>query len=186
MTVYSILQTSAVKATQLLGGKPENWHGVAAQLVQEKGWYWWLNPQPPFNIGNDFDIHGKLLTFASLDAGIAGYVHQLTVDPAGYYTRVIDAIRNGSAEDFLTTLSQSKYCYPAYPVAELMGVYGLVKLRFPIAPAPAPAPTPLPAVAPKWNVLVGTFDNESQAQEGAEKVTELTGYHATVQGPSAI
>ena len=190
INVIATLESAAKKATQLLGGRENNWVGVAAQFVQEKGWTWWTQPAEPFNVGNNKvfkEVTVEVMEndqivkkteeqlvfgeFASLDEGIEGYVHALTVDPAGYYTKVVQAIRQGNALDFLKALSESKYCAPPYPLAELENIYRQIVDAL-------PKPEPAPPKRTHFLAVVGWFDNANQAEQAVQIIKREHGWNA--------
>lgn len=151
--MLELLKQSAERANQELGGKPGNWIAIATQFVQEKGYHFWESPGFPFNVGNIKGFQGKelvFLDFETLQAGVDGYVHFLTHDPAGYYEHVVQAIQEGTPEEVLQALSESKFCDPPYPLYELNSildhlemVFGLQEHNHPNYPnATAPKPTP--------------------------------------------
>lgn len=117
------LKQWATYAVHKIGGKSENWVAIAAQWVQEKGWQWWDNPQPPYNVGNIKDIHGNFRQFPSLQSGVDGYCDFLTVDDKqGYYRQVVNALKTGSINQVLQALAESPYCYPHYNVSDLENI----------------------------------------------------------------
>lgn len=170
--MYSLLESAAKSATSLLHGKPENWYGIATQFVLEKGWGWWEAPFSPYDVGNLMSVMGQghPLAFSTLEDGITAYVDFLTVDDvAGYYTKVINAIRTGTVEDFLVALSESKYCDPPYSLDTLNNVRDLVKVRFPI-----------PQVNLHWQIISGWFSSRTQCVQAVVNIKKETGYHAWV------
>lgn len=170
MQPYVLLEASAKLACSLLRGKPDNWTAIAAQFALEKGWAWWADPQPPYDVGNVMTTQGAghPVGFPTLEAGVQGYADFLTIfDRTGLYTKVVWAVRRGTPLACLSALSLSPYCAPPYTLDTLLAVWDLVLQRFPDPAKPKP-----------WIVEVGYFDSQAQAQEGQARILELAGYHA--------
>lgn len=123
------LEQSAMTLVSELKGKPENWTAAATWMAQEKGWAWWENPQPGFNVLNITDGHGGFQSFPTLYYGIAAAVtlleNGISTDPTIYHP-IVQAFQTGTPEDVLKALSESPWCKPPYPLVELEGVLKMI------------------------------------------------------------
>lgn len=127
-----ILEQSAKEVIAALNGKQENWPAVAAWFVQEKGWTWWENPQPGYDVANETlgGVQAGFATYPSLYHGLLATVSLLengtNYNPTIYHP-IVTAIKNGTIADVLGALSQSPWCDPPYPLSELEGVLKIVE-----------------------------------------------------------
>lgn len=170
----------------------DTWTAFATQFIMEKGWSWWENPQPNFNVGNvtNGGTQNGFQDFQNVNQGVAGYVSTILTAtwPNGskIYENVIEAIRFGHPKLILMALSHSPYCYPPYSYSTLMEIYSNVvsygKSYNVLSRAPEVPHLnhKVEDVTPLYNVVLGKME-EQKARTVAESIREQFGWIPNVE-----